>query len=68
MKPQQRKGRVPQYSCDKLVELQAKCNELDALGVLPKPETLDVTVEFLNPSFLVKKPNRANEFRFGEVL
>ena len=64
VKPQQRKGRVPQYSRDKLVELQAKCDELDALGVLAKPETLDVTVEYLNPSFLVKKPNRANEFRF----
>lgn len=63
-KPQQRKGRVPQYSRDKLVELQAKFDEMDSLGVLAKPESLGITVEYLNPSFLVKKPNRENEFRF----
>ena len=64
VKPQQRKGRVPQYSRDKLVELQAKFDEMDALGVLAKPESIDVVVEYLNPSFLVKKPSRDNEFRF----
>jgi len=55
VKPQQRKGRVPQYSRDKLVELQAKFNEMDALGVLAKPEAIGVTVEYLNPSFLNQK-------------
>ena len=64
VKPQQRKGRVPQYSRDKLVELQAKFDEMNSLGVLAKPEEIGVTVEYLNPSFLVKKPNRENEFRF----
>ena len=62
--PQQRKGRIPQYSRDKLVELQARFDELEALGILTKPETSDVVIEYLNPSFLVKKPNRPNEYRF----
>ena len=64
VKPPQRKGRVPQYSRDKLVELQQQFDELEALGVLAKPESLGVCVEYLNPSFLVRKPNRENEFRF----
>ena len=53
----QRKGRVPQYACDKLLELQGKFDELEELGVFCRPEDVGVTVEYLNPSFLVKKPN-----------
>ena len=52
--PPQRKGRLPQYSKDKLLALQQKCDELEALGILRKPEDLNITVEHLNPSFLVK--------------
>lgn len=55
--PPQRKGRLPQYSKEKLHILQDKCNELEALGVLRKSEEIDITVEYLNPSFLVSKPN-----------
>ena len=55
--PLQRKGRLPQYSRDKLIELQQKCDELETLSVLRKPEEIDITVEYLNPSFLVKKAN-----------
>ena len=44
--------------------MQQRFDEMEALGVLAKPESLGVTVEYLNPSFLVKKPNRDNEFRF----
>ncbi|KAK3083239.1 hypothetical protein FSP39_017533 [Pinctada imbricata] len=55
--PPQRKGRLPQYSRDKLLALQQKCDELEALGVLKKPEDVNITVENLNPSFLVKKSN-----------
>lgn len=55
--PPQRKGRLPQYSKEKLHILQEKCNELEALGVLRKPEEINITVEYLNPSFLVSKPN-----------
>ena len=55
--PPQRKGRVPQYAKDKLVELQEQFDNLEQQGVFKKPEDLDITAEYLNPSFLVKKPN-----------
>ena len=54
--PPQRKGRVPQYSRDKLVELQAMFDDLESAHVFQRPEDLGLTVEYLNPSFLVKKP------------
>jgi len=53
--PPQRKGRLPLYGRDKLVELQQKFVELENLGVFRRPEDIDVSVEYLNPSFLVKK-------------
>ena len=69
-KPPQRKGRVPQYSRGKLVELQMELDRLEDLGVFAKPEQLDVTVEYINPTFLVKDPKR-DKFRlvtaFSEV-
>ena len=40
-----------------LVELQEKFNELESLGVFRRPEDIGVCVEYLNPSFLVKKPS-----------
>ena len=55
VEPPQRKGRVPQYSGAKLVELQQKFDELERLGVFCSPEEKGVTAEYLNPSFLVKK-------------
>ena len=55
--PPQHKGRVPQYSRDKLVELQQKFDDLEKQGIFRRPEDIDVTVEYLNPSFLVKKPS-----------
>ena len=57
VQPPQRKGRVPQYSRDKLVELQEKFDELERCQVFRRPEDVGVTVEYLNPSFLVKKPS-----------
>jgi hypothetical protein len=57
VQPPQRKGRLPLYARDKLQELQHKFDELESAGVFAKPEDLGVTVEYLNPSFLVKKPN-----------
>ena len=63
------KGRVPQYVREKLAELQNKCDELERLGVLQRPEDINIVPEYLNPSFLVKKPSGG--FRlvtsFGEV-
>ena len=55
VQPPQRKGRVPQYSRDKLVTLQQKYDELEQCQVFRRPEAIGVTVEYLNPSFLVKK-------------
>ena len=55
--PPQRKGRLPQYARDKLVELQEKFDELENKGVFMRPEDAAVSVEYLNPSFLVKKAN-----------
>ncbi|CAG2241165.1 unnamed protein product [Mytilus edulis] len=57
VQPPQRKGRIPQYSKTQLVTLQEKFNELEDIGVFKKPEDIGVTVEYLNPSFLIKKPN-----------
>ena len=55
VQPPQRKGRLPQYSRNKLVELQQKCDELENMGVFKRPEDIGVAVEYVNPSFLVKK-------------
>ena len=57
VQPPQRKGRLPQYSKDKLQELQQKFDELEGKGVFARPEDIGITVEYINPSFLVKKPS-----------
>ena len=61
VKPPQRKGKLPQYSRDKLTTVQEHFDQLEELGVLAKPEAVGVNVEYVNPSFLVKKSN--NSFR-----
>ena len=48
---------MPQYARDKLVELQQKFDDLEAISMFSKPEDVGVVAEYLNPSFLVKKPN-----------
>ena len=55
--PPQKKGRVPQYSRNRMDELQAKCDELEEMAVLAKPESVGVVTEYLSASFLVKKPS-----------
>ena len=57
VQPPQRKGHLPQYALNQLVELQAKFGELETMGVFvrPEPEDVPVNVEYLNPSFLIKK-------------
>ena len=57
VEPPQRKGRLSQYARDQLIELQEKFDHLEQLGVFRRPEDVGITVEYLNPSFLVKKPN-----------
>ena len=37
-------------------ELQSKFDELESAGVFARPEQVDVKVEYLNTSFLVRKP------------
>ncbi len=56
-KPPQRKGRLPQYAKNKLVELQDKFDELEQAGVFAKPEDVGISVEYVNPSFLIAKPS-----------
>ena len=67
--PPQREGRLPQYNRNTLDELQDKFDELEAAGVFAKPEQVNVHVEYLNTSFLVKKPNGGSRLvtSFGEV-
>jgi len=53
--PPQHKGRIPFYGRDNMVELQEKFDELTAKGVFRRPQDIGVSVEIVNPSFLVKK-------------
>ena len=53
--PPQKKGRLPYYGKDDLIELQDKFDELQAKGILSRPQDIGITVENTNPSFLVKK-------------
>lgn len=57
VEPSQHKSRLPLYPRDKLIELLEKLDELEKDHVFSKPEEVDVRVEYLNPSFLVKKPS-----------
>ena len=67
--PPQRKGKLPQYSRDKLGIVQDHFDKLEALGVLAKPESIGVNVEYLNPSFLIKKSDQSHRLvtAFTEV-
>ena len=55
VQPPQREGHLPQYARNQLVELQAKFDELETMGVFVRPEDVPVNVEYLNPSFVIKK-------------
>jgi hypothetical protein len=55
VEPPPQKARLPSYNSDKMKLLQEKMDELEALGVLAKPEDAGVVVEHVSPSFLVKK-------------
>ena len=67
--PPQRKGRLPQYNRNTLEELQDKFDKLQAAGAFAEPEQVNVHVEYLNTSFLVKNPNGGSRLvtSFGEV-
>ena len=53
--PPQHKGRVPFYGRDDMSDLQKKFDVLVTKGVFKRPQEMGVTVEVINPSFLVKK-------------
>ena len=53
--PPQHKGRVPFYGRSNLVELQDKFDVLVKKGVFKRPQDIGISVEVINPSFLVKK-------------
>jgi len=57
VEPPEQKGQLPQYAHHQLMELQQKFGKLEALGVFRRPEDLNVAVEYLNLSFLIKKAN-----------
>ena len=49
--------RLSQYDRHQLLELQQKFDKIEALGVFTHPKDINIPVEYLNPSFLVKKPS-----------
>ena len=53
--PPQRRGRLPLYPAKNMQLLQEHLDILEEQGVLAKPETLGINVEYVNPTFLVKK-------------
>ena len=53
--PPQHNGKVPFYGSSDMTELSEKIDELVRKGVLAKPQDLGVSVEIVNPSFLVRK-------------
>ena len=55
--PPPRRARLPSYSKGNMDELQLKFDELVAKGVFARPQELGVKVEYISPSFLVKKPS-----------
>lgn len=57
VEPPQRKGRLAQYCKNQLDQLQNKFDELERVNVFHRPEDVGVNVEYVNPSFLVKKPS-----------
>ena len=66
--PPQRKGKMPLYNRSLQEEQQVICDDLEGT-VFAKPEDLGITVEYLNPSFLVRKPSGKKRLvtAFGEV-
>jgi len=67
--PPQRKGRIPLYQHDKLVDLQNQFDNLETKGVYGKPESIGINVEYVNPSFLVKRSDGGYRLvtAFGDV-
>ena len=67
--PPQRKGRVPDYSKGDKDTLQEKFDILLKEGVVSRAEDIDQPVEYVHPSFLIKKPSGGHRLvtSFGEM-
>ena len=67
--PPQRRGRVPDYCRNDKEALQSKFDELLKEGVLCRAEDVKEPVEYVHPSFLVKKPSGGHRLvtSFGEM-
>ena len=67
--PPQRRGRIPDYSRGDKELLQQKFDYLLQEGVLTRAEDINQPVEYVHPSFLVKKSSGGHRLvtSFGEV-
>ena len=67
--PPQRRGRIPIYNRGDMGLLQEKFDELLQEGVLARAEDIGVPVEYVHPSFLIKKQSGGHRLvtSFGEV-
>ena len=65
----QRKERLHLYNRSTPNELQDKFDELKSVGVIAKPEQVNVKVKYLNPSFLARKHHGSSRLitSFGTV-
>ena len=59
--PPPRKGQLPYYNQPNLQLLQ-EADKLEALGVLARPEDVNVNVKYVSPSFLTKKLSGGHRF------
>ena len=57
VEPPAQKAHLPAYNIDKMRLLRDKMDELESARVLAKPKQVDVHVEYVSPSFLIKKPD-----------
>ena len=55
--PPPRRGRLPSYSKGNMDELQLKFDELVSKGVFARPQEMGIQIEYISPSFLVRKPS-----------
>ena len=59
VEPPQCKGHLPFYDEATMREMQDKMDELEDIGVLAKPDKVGISVEYVSPSFLVKKEDNS---------
>ena len=67
--PPQRRGRIPNYSRGDKDLLQEKFDYLQKEGVFARAEDIGQPVEYVHPSFLIRKPSGGHRLvtSFGEV-